>query len=138
MDENKIKFLEMIQGIITRMASNSFLLKGWAVTLVAGMFFLSAREANSIFFLIAYVPVILFWFLDAYYLQLERKYRVLYNDTVESLADKVNFKLSIKKSNAQEKTMFMQSLMSPTEFLFYFPMAFLVALVVIVALCANR
>lgn len=36
--ESKIKHLEMIQGIINRMASNSFYLKGWAVTLVAGIF----------------------------------------------------------------------------------------------------
>jgi len=36
--ENKIKHLEMIQGVINRMASNSFALKGWAVTLVSGIF----------------------------------------------------------------------------------------------------
>ena len=38
----KLKHLEFIQGIITRMANNSFMLKGWAVTLVAGIFALSS------------------------------------------------------------------------------------------------
>ena len=34
--ENKIKYLEMIQSVINRMANNSFCLKGWTVTLVSG------------------------------------------------------------------------------------------------------
>lgn len=46
--ENKLKHLEMIQGIINRMASNSFALKGWSVTLVAGIFALSSKDASSI------------------------------------------------------------------------------------------
>ena len=75
----KIKHLEMIQSIISRMSQNSFSLKGWTITLVAGIFALAAKDANLSFFLISYVPIILFWFLDSYYLQMERKYRVFYN-----------------------------------------------------------
>lgn len=37
MDDHKVSHLEMIQGVINRMAGNSFALKGWAVTLVAGI-----------------------------------------------------------------------------------------------------
>ena len=70
--ENKIKHLEMIQGIINRMASNSFSLKGWAVTLVAGIFVLAGKETDKLYFLVAYIPVIVFWWLDAYYLLQER------------------------------------------------------------------
>jgi hypothetical protein len=70
--EVKIRHLEMIQAVINRMANNSFMLKGWAVTLVAGVFALSANDANKIFFLVAYIPIVLFWFLDSYYLQIER------------------------------------------------------------------
>ena len=55
--ENKLKHLEMIQGIINRMASNSFALKGWSVTLVAGIFALSSKDANEIYFLITYIPI---------------------------------------------------------------------------------
>jgi len=32
MMENKIKHLEMLQNVIARMASNSFIIKGWSVT----------------------------------------------------------------------------------------------------------
>jgi len=129
----KIKFLEMIQSVITRMASNSFMLKGWAVTLVAGTFVLSAREANNLFFLIAYVPILVFWFLDSYYLQLERKYRILYNKVTDQNLDEIDFKLSVGKSKAEDKTCFFQSLMSPTELWFYFPTAILVAIVIIIS-----
>ena len=45
--ENKIKHLEIIQGVINRMAGNSFALKGWAVTLVAGTF--PARRQDRFF-----------------------------------------------------------------------------------------
>jgi len=76
--DSRIKHLEMIQNVTMRMASNSFMLKGWAVTLVAGTFFLSARESNTLLYLVAFLPILLFWFLDSYYLQLERKYRKLY------------------------------------------------------------
>lgn len=71
-NESKLKHLEMIQGIINRMASNSFALKGWAVTLVAGIFALASKDTDKIYFLIAYVPIVVFWFLDSYYLLQER------------------------------------------------------------------
>ena len=70
--------LAFIQGVITRMNSNSFSMKGWMVTVVAA---LAALYANGdaqcpVFYLyIAIIPVIIFWCLDAYYLMMERKYR---------------------------------------------------------------
>ena len=132
-NENKIKFLEMIQGVISRMASNSFMLKGWAVTLVAGTFALSAKEANNLFFLIAYIPIVLFWFLDSYYLQLERKYRVLYSNAVEKKPDEIDFKLLVLPSKQEEKTCFYQSLLSRTEAGFYLPTALLVGMVIVLS-----
>ena len=49
--DNKINHLEMIQGVINRMASNSFMLKGWAVTLAAGIFALASKDADKMYFL---------------------------------------------------------------------------------------
>lgn len=80
MEEAKIKYLEMIQSVITRMASNSFYLKGWSITLVTALFALTAKDNRNLFFLIAYIPIIFFWALDSYYLSLERQYRNLFND----------------------------------------------------------
>ena len=78
--ENKIKHLELIQGIINRMSSNSFMLKGWAVTLVAGTFAIASKDTDKMYFLVAYIPIIVFWFLDAYYLKQEHLYIALYNE----------------------------------------------------------
>ena len=76
--ENKIKHLEMIQSIITRMAQNSFMIKGWSLTLVVAMFAFVPKTAY-LFIPIVIVPVLIFVCLDAYYLQLERRYRKLYD-----------------------------------------------------------
>ena len=128
---NKVPYLKMIQDIISRMSSNSFMLKGWAVTLVAGVFALSAKGSDSLFFLITYVPVILFWFLDSYYLQLERRYRMLYIRATGMKEEKIKFDLKAPKPNGSDKTTYIQSLTSHTELGFYLPLALLVAAVVI-------
>ncbi|MDC7286380.1 hypothetical protein NXH76_01060 [Blautia schinkii] len=132
--DNKIKLLEMIQNVVARMTSNSFVLKGWAVTLVAGIFALSTKEADKMFILIAYVPIILFWFLDSYYLQLERKYRKLYDDTIKKPDNEIDFKLPVLPSNSENKTCFYQSLFSCTEVGFYLPAALLFSILIIVSL----
>ena len=74
-----IEQLKMIQAVITRLAGNSFLLKGWTVTLVAGLTAFAKADANRSFALIALAVVAIFAVLDAYYLALERAYRRLYD-----------------------------------------------------------
>lgn len=80
MEENKIKHLEFIQATITRMNQNSFQIKGWMITIVSALLALYANSENVIYISIAIVPVVIFWLLDAYYLQQERKFRGVYND----------------------------------------------------------
>jgi len=84
--ENKIAHLEMIQAVITRMAGNSFFIKGWGVTLVAGLFALAAANTNELFVYLAYFPAFMFWTLDAYFLRQERLFRKLY-DHVRKVED---------------------------------------------------
>ena len=78
--EDKIKHLEFIQQNINRMSTNSFALKGWTITVVSALLALFATNKDKIFIIIALVATILFAFLDAYYLQLERKFRGIYDD----------------------------------------------------------
>lgn len=78
--------LEFIQNIISRMANNSFLIKGWSVTLVAALFALAAKDANESYIMLAYFPAILFALLDAYYLYQEKLFRDLY-DKVRGVED---------------------------------------------------
>lgn len=80
MDNNKIKHLEFIQSTIARMNQNSFQIKGWMITLVSALLALYASSEKVVYILIAIVPAIVFWLLDAYYLQQERRFRGVYND----------------------------------------------------------
>ena len=84
MEEKQVRYLEMIQSIVTRMASNSFMLKGWSVTLTSALFALAAKDANARYVYIAYFPAIMFWCLDGYFLYQERLFRKLYAYNVEN------------------------------------------------------
>ena len=93
----KLKHLEMIQGVITRMGGNLFYLRGWSITLVAGLLaLLSQKDSTKLFpLLILGVVIIIFWIYDGYFLSLERKYRRLY-DKVRKLPDnKVDFSMKV-------------------------------------------
>lgn len=74
--EYMLKEIELIQDIIKRMASNSFMIKGWAITLVVVTLLLKGEKYQV---LIAFIPLLVFWFLDAYFLWQERMYRKLYD-----------------------------------------------------------
>jgi len=73
--------IKVIQDIIKRMAFNSFMIKGWAVTLVVAALLLRGDKYQV---LIAFIPLVVFWFLDAYFLQQERLYRELYKWVIEN------------------------------------------------------
>lgn len=84
--EKKQAHLELIQGVVNRLATNSFLLKGWSVVLVSALFALAAGSDRVIFVYIACFPAIAFWILDGYFLWQERLFRALF-DHVRGLED---------------------------------------------------
>jgi uncharacterized membrane protein len=116
--ENKHKHLEFIQTVINRMAGNSFLLKGWAITLVAALFALSAKDTNTNYFLIAYFPVIIFWILNGYFLSQERLFRDLYNHVRKLEESKIDFSMDIKTFKTNQNSWF-YSIFSKTLLIFY-------------------
>ncbi len=71
-----LKELELVQGIINRFSTNSFLIKGWAITLVVATLLLNGNKYQ---YIIAFLPWLMFWYLDAYFLRLERLYRKLFD-----------------------------------------------------------
>lgn len=74
-----LKHLDMLQATITRLAANSFTLRGWSVTLIAGLFALASKDANPRLVVVGLLPVIAFWWLDSYYVLQERRFRTLFN-----------------------------------------------------------
>lgn len=88
-EEPEMKHLEFIQNTINRMGTNSFYVKGWSVTLVSATFALTFTMSNALLTLIAFLPAVAFWILDASYLREERLFRRLY-DAVRSNPDDVD------------------------------------------------
>jgi hypothetical protein len=80
MTDNTVKHLEFIQNVITRMNTNSFLIKGWMITVVSALFALAAKDADSRYVMVTYIAIPAFLLLDAFYLSQERQYRGLYDD----------------------------------------------------------
>jgi hypothetical protein len=78
-DPDTVKHLELIQGVVGRLAGNSFTIKGWSITLVSVLVGFAAKDANARFAVVALLPAFCFWGLDAYYLRQERLFRALYD-----------------------------------------------------------
>ena len=104
-----IEELKIVQDIIKRLALNSFLIKGWTITLVVATLLLKGNKFQS---LLAFIPIIVFWYLDAYFLWLERLYRRLYDwirtnrlTTEEYLFD-MNYRRFIKDEQSRLRIMF--------------------------------
>ncbi len=78
-EERQVRHLEAIQGVVNRLAQNSFALKGWSVVLVSALFALAADKSKPVFAILACVPAFAFWILDGYFLWQERRFRALYD-----------------------------------------------------------
>ena len=86
--------LEMIQGVINRLSTNSFSLKGWTVALVSALFVLAGQNQNVYFAILAYFPAISLWVLDAYFLWQERLFRGLFDHVRGLKEDEIDFSMN--------------------------------------------
>ena len=89
------KEIDLIQGIINRMANNSFLLKGWVISLIAVVLALKkdtiVATDLSYFNAILLLPVVVFWYLDAFFLHKEICYRKLYDWVITNRSETTDF-----------------------------------------------
>lgn len=126
-DELRLKHLEWIQNIIARQAANSFLLKGWSTTLVAGMLVLAAKDSERSFLWLAWFPVVAFALLDAFYLHKEKQFIALYDwvqlgkMTPEQVTHHGLFCLE-PNSLIDKRPRFQEALRSPAIWGFYVPL----------------
>jgi hypothetical protein len=116
--DKKLKHLEFIQNIITRMNSNSFLIKSWTITLVSALFALAANDSNINYVLITYVPIPIFWLLDGFYLSQERQYRELYGHVSQLTDSEIDFSLNATTYNNGNRT-WINGILSKTLIPFY-------------------
>lgn len=119
----------MVQDIVKRMASNSFFLKGWTVTLVAALLVFLVEVNDETILYVAFLPILMFWSLDGYFLRQERLFRKLYNHTCTLKNEKIDFLMDT--SGFQKETASVLSVMfSITLFLFYGSMVVMIGLLV--------
>jgi len=101
--EAKLKHLEFIQAVVSRMATNSFLFKGWAITIAAGLSASAAVERRQALLVITLVSTVMFWALDGYYLWLERCFRKLYQEVANKDELSIDFSMEITKTKPVRK-----------------------------------
>ncbi|WP_428507373.1 hypothetical protein [Roseateles sp.] len=125
---NKHKHLEFIQASIGRMSGNLFLLKGWSITLIAALFALAAKDTNKAYIVVAYFPLFIFWFLDGYFLSMERRFRSLYEHVRQLKEDEIDFSMNTEPYKNDPRNQWISALFSRTLFPYYVTLALLMIL----------
>ena len=117
--EKVIKHLEMTQAVINRLGSNSFLLKGWSMTVIVTTMVLIARYdmQNPCIVLAVMFPVLGFWILDGYFLWQERLFRQVY-DEVRGQSD-TDFRMDVMKHVNKPQCSWLSAMFSVTLVIFY-------------------
>ena len=131
--ESKLKHLEFIQGVINRMGANSFRLKGWTVVLVSALLVLIVREDSGGLAFIGLVPVLMFWWLDTYYLRQERLYRALYDQVRLTEPREVDFSMNTRPF--KRKNLTMPNVFFSITLVIFYPA---IAIAVIIAIFVNQ
>jgi hypothetical protein len=119
--EYLFKEVEIVQDVISRMGNNSFLIKGWAVTLIVASLIIKGAMYHHY---VAFLPLFVFWCLDAYFLRMERLYRKLYDWLIINRQKSEEFlldmnKASLEKRFGKEVRCMLQAMFSKTLVTFY-------------------
>lgn len=96
------KEIDLIQACITRMAQNSFMVKGWMISLVAVIIALLPEKVNidiRVLCVVAFGVTICFWYLDGFFLKMERLYRWKYAWVIENRCRTLDFSFDLNPHN---------------------------------------
>ncbi len=129
MSEKKIAHLGFIQGIITRMGSNLFTLRGWMITIVVGLSVAFLEFGRNELQIILVLVIFIFWIHDAYFLSLERSYRCLYNKVRKYNEENIDFSMDIIEFNNLRTTSIWYCMLSKTLAFFYIPTLVLIVII---------
>jgi hypothetical protein len=99
------------------MATNSFLFKGWAITIAAGIAAFAAVNSKAALLAIAVVSTLLFWALDGYYLWLEREFIKLYEKV--SATDPSDIDFAMRPAKQKPITNWLKACKRPHIVVFY-------------------
>ena len=78
------KEIDLIQSCISRMAQNSFMVKGWFVSIYAVILALLPERVNMLLLCVSLISAnLIFWYLDGFFLRTEKIYRKIYDWVLE-------------------------------------------------------
>ena len=131
----KLKHLELIQGIVNRLANNSSQLKTWSVTLVAALLVLLNNNGELRYAAIAMLPILVIWGLDGYYLWQERLFRGLYDHVRKLDVSEIDFSMNITVIPKKPERTWFRATFSVTLVNFYGAEAAVLMLITAAAKC---
>ena len=130
--DNKVKHLEMVQAVITRMDSNSLHIKGWGVVIVSAILALAASKTTTNFVYISFLPTVVFWILDGYFLWQERLFRSLFDRIRKAPDSETDFSLDTSVVRHDVKP-WIAAMFSKTLIIFYGAIIISISTIVLIA-----
>ena len=118
--QSKMKYLELIQAIVSRLANSMLVTKGWSISITSALTALSASTKDRSFVQLALFPAALFWILDGYFLAQERQFRSLYDEARKKDASQIDLSLNAMPQKRSQAIMgWLAGMLSPTGILFH-------------------
>jgi hypothetical protein len=131
--ELRVKYLEMIQTVISRVANNGAALKNYCLTLVTAICGFSISLQRPLVAAMAFLPVIIFALLDAQYLKVERRFRGLFDQIAqEDWSTMPTFQIDLALTKTQQIS-FLAVLCSWSILIFYAPLAVAIVAIVLIS-----
>ncbi len=78
LSEDQRHHLDIVEAQITRMSENSKQMKSWSIALISALIGACLTIKNEKLLIVAMIVSVVFCFLDACYLMLERRFRCIY------------------------------------------------------------
>lgn len=133
--ENMLKEFDLIQEVIKRQANNSFQIKGWTVTLIVVALIFRSSDFQLFG---AFIPLLGFWGLDAYFLRQEKQYRLLYDWVREHRPETDEYLFDLDASRFEDEVKGVPKMMlSPSLLWFYGSIGIVLTLYSIVVFYVN-
>lgn len=134
--KERIAYLQMIESIIDRMSNKSGNIKGFAASAVAGVTALSFKETSVGVLALSFATILIFLWLDLYYLGMERKYKYFYKQVCKGRKIDFCLSLDLKESEIIEaKATKWQCLKSKSIYYFYVPLVIVMIAVLAIKFC---
>jgi hypothetical protein len=129
--ELRVKHLEMIQAVITRVANNGATLKNYCLTLATAICGFAVSLQRPLAAAMAFLPVVIFALLDAQYLRVERRFRCLFDQARQADWSMLpTFEIDLAKAPPVK---YLAVLSSWSILIFYAPLAIAIAAIVLIS-----